>query len=151
MKIRDVLRKKGHQVITIEPHQPVKVLVHRLTLKNIGAMVVSGDDQETICGIVSERDVIRAFSKYGIETQNILVSELMTRDVTTCVLEDNIKTVMGTMTQKRIRHIPVEEDRQLVGLVSIGDMVKSRMEEMQLEANVLRDHVIALNHPTFHP
>ena len=105
-------------------------------------MVVSADGR-TVSGIVSERDVVRGLAERGTRILEVPVSELMTRDVISCTPRDTVKQVMAEMTRRRIRHLPVVEDGVLRGIVSIGDVVKNRLEEMETETNVLREVYIA--------
>ncbi len=144
MQVRDILAAKGRRVVTVRPDATVANAVHRLALERVGALVVSEDDQ-TIAGIFSERDVVRALAEEGPDILGTgrRVAELMTRHVRTCAPEDKVKAVMAEMTRRRVRHLPVVEDGRLAGLVSIGDVVKSRLEEMELETLVLRDAYIA--------
>jgi CBS domain-containing protein len=107
-----------------------------------GAMIVS-DDGRSIDGIISERDLAYALAAHGSELPTIAVSKLMTRVVVVCSPEDSINDVMKLMTQRRIRHLPVKDGDQLVGIISIGDVLKHRLGEVELEANVLRDYAIA--------
>ncbi len=140
MNVDQLLRGKGHRVVTVGTHATIDNLVRRLRMEKIGAAVVS-DDGETVDGIISERDVINGLADHGAETRAMMVSELMTRNVQTCEPDDDIRDIMRLMTQKRIRHLPVLDHGKLAGVVSIGDVVKNRLEDMQLEANVLRDYI----------
>lgn len=144
MKARDILDKKGRRVVTIRADASIETAIHRLALERIGALVVS-EDGEIVEGIVSERDILHALAREGgaILGPGRQVAEIMTRAVRTCGPEDNVKHLMDTMTRYRVRHLPVVEDGRLIGLVSIGDVVKNRLEEMELETNVLRDVVLA--------
>ena len=108
-------------------------------------MIVS-DDGRSIDGIISERDLAYALAAHGSELPRIAVSELMTRAVVVCSPEDSITDVMKLMTQRRIRHLPVKDGDQLVGIISIGDVLKHRLGEVELEANVLRDYAVASRH-----
>ncbi len=146
MKVKDILQHKGRSVVTVRPDASVATAVHRLALERIGALVVSEDGQH-IAGILSERDIVRALTERGAEVldTSLRVEEIMTRHVHTCQPEDGIKDVMGVMTRSRIRHLPVTEAGRLAGIVSIGDVVKNRLEEVELEANVLREAYIALH------
>ena len=146
MKVKDILQHKGRSVVTVRPDASVATAVHRLALERIGALVVSEDGQH-IAGILSERDIVRALTERGTEVldTSLRVEEIMTRHVHTCQPEDGIKDVMGVMTRSRIRHLPVTEAGRLAGIVSIGDVVKNRLEEVELEANVLREAYIALH------
>ncbi len=140
MKVEELLRGKGREVVTIGTHATIDTLVRRLRLEKIGAVVVS-DDGETVDGIISERDVVNGLADHGAELRAMMVSELMTRNVVTCAPSDEIRDIMRLMTQKRIRHLPVIYHGKLAGVISIGDVVKNRLEDMQMEANVLRDYL----------
>jgi len=110
--------------------------------ESIGAVIVMGDEAE-IVGIISERDVIHGLAQHGMDLLKVPVSKLMTRPVRTCTPEDGVKDAMQVMTRFRIRHLPVIDDGRLAGIVSIGDVVKNRLDDMKMEANVLRDIAIA--------
>ena len=140
MKVEELLRGKGREVVTIGTHATIDTLVRRLRLERIGAVVVS-DDGETVDGIISERDVVNGLADHGAELRAMMVSELMTTNVVTCAPSDEIRDIMRLMTQKRIRHLPVIYHGKLAGVISIGDVVKNRLEDMQMEANVLRDYL----------
>ncbi len=140
MKVEQLLSDKGRKVVTIGTHATIDALTRVLRLKKIGAVVVS-DDGETVDGIISERDVVNGMADHGAKLRAMMVSELMTKHVVTCEPGDNIRDIMHLMTQKRIRHLPVIEHGKLAGVISIGDVVKNRLEDMQLEANVLRDYI----------
>jgi len=142
MKVAAVLKNKGRRVVCVHPEATIDAIVHRLKLERIGAVVVSANG-ETIAGILSERDVVMALAKSGAEALELKARDLMTREVVTCRLEDTVQSVMIKMSHKRIRHLPVVENGRLVGIVSIGDVVKNRLEEVELEANVLRDAYLA--------
>lgn len=142
MKVRDILAHKGSAVVTVRPDTTVATAIHRLLLERIGALVVS-DDGVCVLGIVSERDIVRVVAERGAEAlaPDLTVGEMMTRNVLTCGLDDTVKELMTTMTQRRIRHLPVVDNGRLVGIVSIGDVVKNRLDEVELEANVLREYM----------
>jgi CBS domain-containing protein len=146
MKVKDILSHKGTGVITVRPETSLVTLIHRLALERIGALVVS-EDGIHVAGIVSERDIVKLLAERGAETleSSLRVDAVMTRHVLTCTPEDSIKDVMGVMTRSRIRHLPVLEGERLVGIVSIGDVVKNRLGEVELEASVLREAYIALH------
>lgn len=139
MLVSDVLSRKDANVVTVSPDTPVADLLARLAEYNIGAILVSSDGGQTVAGIVSERDVVRALAGSSGSPLNQPVSELMTVEITTASPKDSIEHLMGLMTEHRIRHIPVLVDRNLVGIVSIGDVVKSRMQELESE----REHLIS--------
>jgi len=142
MKVADIIRIKGSVVKTVTPDKTALEFSEQLRAEQIGAMVVS-DDGRTIEGIISERDLAYALAAHGSELSRIAVSKLMTRAVIVCSPEDSITDVMKLMTQRRIRHLPVKEGDHLVGIISIGDVLKHRLGEVELEANVLRDYAIA--------
>lgn len=114
----------------------------RLKAEHVGALVVS-DDGRSLDGMISERDIAYGLATFGGELHNITVRDLMTRAVVTCTPHDTILNAMGVMTRRRVRHLPVMDGDKLVGLVSTGDVLKYRLQEMQLETNVLRDAVVA--------
>ena len=140
MKVRTILDTKGRHVVTIRPDASVSTAVHRLVLERIGALVVS-EDGHKVAGIISERDIIQSLAKSGPDllTSGRRVAELMEHNVITCTPDDTVQQVMAEMTRRRVRHLPVIDDGGLVGIISIGDVVKSRLEEVELEANVLRE------------
>jgi CBS domain-containing protein len=142
MKIGDVLKRKGSGVVTMRSDSTIDTVVRRMRLERIGAVIISSDGKSVI-GILSERDILHALAEHGTALLALKAEDLMTREVVTCSLEDTLQSVMVKMTQRRIRHLPVVEQGQLAGIVSIGDAVKSRLEEVELEANVLRDSYLA--------
>jgi len=144
MKIAQILKIKGHEVMTIRPSETVAEFAALLKQKNIGAMVVSNGGL-SIDGIISERDIACGVASHGRELQDLKVSDLMSKLVITCSSDDNIADVAKTMTNRRIRHLPVKDGEKLVGIISVGDVVKYRLEEVELEANVLRDYAIAIH------
>ena len=141
MKISDVLRKKGSEVITIQPDETVAGLLGLLAEHRIGAVVVSTDGS-SVDGIVSERDIVRHLHSTGTSVLEAPVSQIMTSEVTTGSADDNIADLAGTMTEMRVRHVPiVDADGKLAAIVSIGDIVKSRLSELQSERDQLRDYI----------
>jgi CBS domain-containing protein len=138
MKVEDILRKKGRHVETIRPDADVLLAVHKLTMQNIGALVVSRDG-ERVDGVLSERDVVRGLTRHGAPLLGTSVSTVMSRGVPVCSPGDTLALVMSQMTRTRNRHLPVVDHGKLCGIVSIGDVVKNRLEEVELETNVLRD------------
>ena len=138
MNVDGILRAKGANVVTIRPDASVGQFVDGLREERIGAMVVS-EDGRTVLGIVSERDVVRGLADRGPRILDAPVAELMTRQVFSCTPQDSVKHVMAEMTKRRIRHLPVIAEGALSGIVSIGDVVKNRLEEMETETNVLRE------------
>lgn len=142
MKIADILETKGHTVHSVLPWMTVAAVVDRLIGDGVGAVLVC-DEHRAIRGIVSERDVVRALGRHGATVLGMAVEEIMTRNVRTCEPTETVAQAMARMTAGRYRHLPVVQGRTLVGLVSIGDLVKHRVKEMELETGVLRDAVIA--------
>jgi CBS domain-containing protein len=143
MKVADILRIKGSAVKTVMPDETVLDFSRQLRADQTGAMIVS-DDGSSIDGIISERDVAYGLVAHGRRLPSIAVSKLVTKAVVVCSPEDSITDVMKLMTQRRIRHLPVKDGNRLVGIVSIGDVLKHRLGEVQLEANVLRDYALAV-------
>jgi CBS domain-containing protein len=140
MKIKDVLHAKPSQeVVTIRPDATVRELIALLAEHNVGALVVS-DDGERVSGIVSERDVVRRLHA-DADVLDALVSEIMTADVRTCGSDDGLTDLMQTMTEHRIRHVPVVADGRLTGIISIGDVVKNRIGELEFERDQLDSYV----------
>ncbi|HET8640456.1 MAG TPA: CBS domain-containing protein [Pseudonocardiaceae bacterium] len=140
MRIQDVLRAKGGEVYTISPEATVTELLARLASHNVGALVVCADD-DTVAGIVSERDVVRRLDDRGTEVLGSTVSQIMTTTVTTCSERDAVEELMRLMTDRRIRHVPVVRDGRLVGLISIGDVVKHRIGELEHERQNLIGYI----------
>lgn len=140
MRIADVLRHKGHEVVTIEPDASVTDLLLRLREHHVGALVVSSDGR-AVEGIVSERDVVRSLCTDGARLLEERVGDIMTADVHTCGPNDHVNDLMRTMTDKRVRHIPVVADGNLLGIVSIGDVVKHRIDELTDERNYLEAYI----------
>ncbi|HEX4724322.1 MAG TPA: CBS domain-containing protein [Pseudonocardiaceae bacterium] len=139
MRISDVLRQKGPAVATIGPGATVHELVSTLRAHNIGAMVVT--DGETVVGIVSERDIVRKLDEQGAELLGAPVSTIMTRDVLTCGPDDTVDSLAETMTERRIRHMPVLRDGRLAGIVSIGDVVKSHIRQLETDREQLQSYI----------
>jgi CBS domain-containing protein len=144
MSVSALLGGKGHEVTTVRTTEKVSAAVTKLNEERIGALVVL-DRWGKLAGMFSERDVIHALAQDGAKALDYEVHELMTPDVTTCGPGDRIEAVMALMTAHRVRHLPVMEGERLIGLVSIGDLVKYRLDEKEAEANVLLD--IARAHP----
>ena len=141
MSIQSILDHKGSKVVTIPPDTRVGAAAHRLRLEHIGAIIITSGDH--IEGILSERDIVYGLTEHGAAVTDLPVSALMSRNVHTCRPTAEIRDVMRLMTMHRIRHVPVAENGVLRGIVSIGDVVKSRLEDMELETNVLRDYAVA--------
>ena len=141
MKVQAMLDAKGSKVATTRPYATIATVIRMLKLERIGALVVS-EDGETLGGIISERDIVRGLVDHGHELLEMQVAELMTRAVKTCTPEANIKDVMAEMTRSRVRHLPVLDGGKLCGIISIGDVVKSRLDDLETETNVLRDYIV---------
>ncbi len=138
MKVAEILKQKGQDVISVRPTESIETLSHRLRLARIGAMVVLGEGG-ALDGIISERDIIHGIAEHGASCLELTVADLMTQRVITCTPEDSVTRIARQMTENRIRHLPVVEGGKLAGVVSVSDVVKNRLEEMSLEASVLRD------------
>ena len=138
MKVENVLNAKGRKVETVSPQEGVAGAIQRLISEVIGALVVSSDGQR-VEGVFSERDVVRGLAKHGSRLMDMRVGEVMTRSAPVCSSQDSLAHVMSEMTRTRHRHLPVVDDGRLTGMLSIGDVVKHRLEEMALETSVLRD------------
>lgn len=140
MLIADVVRSKGDQVVTTAPESTVRTLIGLLDEHRIGALVVSTDGH-TIQGIVSERDVVRRLHRDGAAVLDQTVADIMTSQVRTCSPEDNLEQTALVMTEARVRHLPVVTDGRLVAIISIGDVVKHRIDELQVERDQLVDYI----------
>lgn len=140
MQVQSILNAKGTAVTTVSPDSTVRDLVTLLREHGIGAVVVSGDGS-AIEGIVSERDIVRQLTDFGPKFLSVKVREIMTKDVVTCEPTDTVDNCMEFMTGKRIRHLPVAVDGKLTGLVSIGDIVKAKMDEIRTEAESLKQYI----------
>jgi CBS domain-containing protein len=140
MRITNVLKNKGDRVVTIDPDEPVSALLDLLAEHGVGALVVSVDG-ETIEGIVSERDVVRGLQTDGAEMLGHSVRSIMTAEVHTCEPSAAIDDLMRLMTERRFRHVPVVVDGRLRGIVSIGDVVKHRIDELQSERDQLTAYI----------
>jgi len=142
MSVASILRAKGAHVETTRPDKTLYAVVWDMKLKGIGALVVS-EDGSTVLGLISERDIVRALTEHGAKLLALPVSHIMTSPVVTCTPEQSIRAVMATMTRHRVRHLPVVEGGKLRGIVSIGDVVKHRLDELEMEANILRENLMA--------
>ena len=138
MSISDVLRGKGHHVVKVRTTDTVQAVVRKLSEERIGAVVVE-DQLMRLAGNFSERDFVNAVAKHGALALDFSAEKLMSAPVVTCRSNDRVETAMAAMTMAKIRHLPVVDNGQLVGIVSIGDLVKYRLDEKALEANVLLD------------
>ena len=140
MNVETILRNKGNWVATIRPDATVANAVDLLHRERIGAIVVSADGT-SVDGILSERDIVIALAGDGKDLLSRPVADIMTRTVITCDPGDTVGELMAEMTNRRIRHFPVVADGRLIGIVSIGDLVKSRLDEVEFEANSMRSFI----------
>lgn len=141
MKVSSILKGKGTNVVTVRPDASLASAIRELTERGIGALVVSEDDV-SVLGLISERDIVQALARFGPLRLDLHVLDVMMRHVVTCHQDDTITVVMDLMTRHRVRHLPVVEEGRLRGLVSIGDVVKHRLDELETETNVLREAFI---------
>jgi CBS domain-containing protein len=141
MTVSTILAGKGHEVITIEPTANLKAAVRLLAEHRIGAAPILGADRR-IVGILSERDIVRALAERGAAALDESVSQVMTRKVSTCNERETVITIMERMTAGKFRHVPVVDQGRLVGIVSIGDVVKHRLHEMERESAAMRDYIL---------
>jgi CBS domain-containing protein len=140
MNVETILRDKGDWVATIRPDATIADAVDMLNRERIGALVVSADGAE-VAGMLSERDIVIALGRRGEDLLSRPVDEIMTRNVVTCEPGDTVGELMSEMTNRRIRHLPVVADGRLRGIVSIGDVVKNRLDEVEFEASSLRSFI----------
>jgi CBS domain-containing protein len=140
MTVKAILSRKGTDVVTADPNATLGEAVRTLSARRIGAVVVTGADRR-IVGILSERDVVRVLGEKGPSALEQTISEVMTRKVTTCSMRDTVAELMERMTEGKFRHVPVVEDGRLTGIVSIGDVVKWRVHEIEDESAALRDYI----------
>lgn len=140
MNAEIILKAKGNAVITTGPETTVAKAVAKMQHKKVGALVVSGDGIK-IAGIVTERDILHGLAEHGAALLEKKVGDIMTCEVITAAPDDDVDTLMGLMIQRWCRHIPVKKDGALCGVISLGDLVKSRLEEVEHEANQLRDYI----------
>ena len=140
MTVKAILAVKGTEVLTIEPTTNLAAAAKVLAERKIGALVVTGPDRRVI-GIVSERDIVQDLAAHGAASLDLPLTEVMTRKVMTCSASDTISSVMERMTAGKFRHLPVVEQGRLVGIISIGDVVKYRLHEMEQEQSALRDYI----------
>ncbi len=145
MLVETVLRAKGSSVVTARPDITVGEAATKLAQHRIGALVLteSEDADAEIAGIFSERDIVRGMAAHGEAVFRKPVREFMSTDVLVCSAKDSLERLMGVMTNRRVRHLPVIDDGALIGIVTIGDVVKSRLEEATMEVDSLRDYVMS--------
>jgi CBS domain-containing protein len=140
MTVKAILARKGTDVAIIEPNATLSTAVLMLARHRIGALVVIGADRRVV-GIVSERDIVRTLAESGPEALEQAVAEVMTRKVVTCGERDTVAELMERMTEGKFRHVPVVEQNRLAGIVSIGDVVRLRVEEMEHDAAALQEYI----------
>jgi len=140
MTVKAILATKGGEVVTIEPTAKLAAAASVLAARKIGALVVTGADRHVV-GIVSERDIVHELAAHGAASLDLPLTDVMTRDVMTCRISDTVNSVMERMTAGKFRHLPVVEQGWLAGIVSIGDVVKHRLEDMEREQSALRDYI----------
>lgn len=140
MYVSDILKFKGDKVLSLTADEPISAAIAMLTTNRIGAVLVI-DAKGGIAGIISERDLVRAMHKFGKDLFDKRVSDLMTTTVVTCSPKDPLAAIMGMMTSQRFRHVPVVDEGKVVGMISIGDVVKNRIEEAQFEVDALRRYI----------
>ncbi len=140
MIVKSILSAKGSDVVTIAPTATVAEAIETLAERKIGALVVTGAGGR-IVGIVSERDVVRTFAQFGGSALELPLTEVMTRKVVTCGPADTVAVLMERMTAGKFRHLPVMEEGDLVGIISIGDVVKYRLTELEFEHDAMRDYI----------
>jgi predicted transcriptional regulator len=141
MTIETILGQKGTDVATIEPEASVRKAADWLRVRNIGALVVTSGN--AVLGVISEREIVHALSRYGETVASMPVKEIMRYGVITVSPDESVSRVMHLMTRHRVRHMPVLRDGKLAGIISIGDVVKHRLEDLESETNVLRDAYMA--------
>ena len=143
MKIADILRTKaapaGSEVVSISPDRTIAEVVASLCDNRVGALVIADGDR--VAGIVSERDVVRGLNKHGARLLNIAVREIMTSSVFSCSPNDDVDRIAATMTEQRIRHMPVLDGDEMIGVVSIGDVVKNRIEQLEVDRGQLEQYI----------
>jgi CBS domain-containing protein len=140
MTVKTILSAKGGDVFSIDPTATLETAVKTLARHRIGALLVFGPDRRVI-GILSERDVVRALAEQGADVLTKPLAQVMTRKVVTCGQAETVGTIMERMTTSKFRHVPVIEQDQVVGVISIGDVVKHRLHEMERESAALRDYI----------
>lgn len=142
MQVKAILDAKGHGVTTVGRATPVATAAARMQMEHVGALVVSADGRR-LDGIIDERDIVRAYVRFGADLAGKIVGDLMRAEAVTCTADEPVRQVMAKMTRHRVRHVPVVEDGAIAGIVSIGDVVKWRLEELELEKDVMRDAYMA--------
>lgn len=140
MKVKEILKSKGSKVWSVKSHETIKDAVCILVLQKIGALLVH-DRNEDIVGIVTERDVMRACHEYGNQVTDVVISKIMTKNVIIGDPEDDLDYIMNIMTKNRLRHVPIVENGEIKGIVSIGDVVKALLHDSQIQIRYLKDFI----------
>jgi CBS domain-containing protein len=140
MNVKTILAAKGGDIVCIDPTADLTAAAKLLTDRRIGAVVIRGAG-DRLAGILSERDIVRAVSEHGASALTLPVGQVMTRNVVTCSEDDSCASIMEQMTERKFRHMPVMRDGKMVGLISIGDVVKQRVEEIERESEAMREYI----------
>jgi CBS domain-containing protein len=140
MKVQSILKSKGGDVVTVAPDAAILDIADTLKQKGIGAVVVLGPG-DAVAGILSERDIVRGLAEHGAKLSGKRASDLMTREVKTCTPDHSVDDLMKIMTEGRFRHVPVVDRGRLAGVISIGDVVKNRLDELEAETGALRSYI----------
>ena len=140
MTVKEILSHKVSDVVTTDPNALVSEAIKLLAARRIGAVVVTGADRRMV-GILSERDIVRALAEKGAKALDMPIAEIMTRKVITCGIGETVSELMERMTTGKFRHVPVMEQGKLAGIISIGDVVKSRVQQMEQESAALQDYI----------
>jgi CBS domain-containing protein len=140
MRLADVIHGKSSEIVRIRQDRKIAEAAVMMTEKKIGALLVE-DENGDIVGILSERDIVGGMGPHGADLHDVAVADLMTRDVIRCSPDDSVNEAMAMMTDRRFRHLPVFEGEELVGFISIGDLVKCRITEVQAEAEAMREYI----------
>ena len=142
MNVDSILAGKGREVRTIRPGATVADAIQRMHKERVGSLVVS-EDGRRIDGIISDRGIMDAIAQRGLSVVEVAITEVMAREVVTCVAQDEVGSIMAVMTNRRIRHLPVVDDEgRLAGIISIGDVGKHRIDEIQFEAEAMREYIV---------
>ena len=139
MLVGQILEAKGRKIVSTRPDATIAEVAGLLRRERIGAVVVT--EAGALCGIISERDLARGLADHGVELLEMKVGQLMTREVVTCTPEDGLDHLMQSMTEGRFRHLPVLRDGEMIGIISIGDVVKHRLSELEAETHQLQDYI----------
>ncbi len=142
MQVKAILDAKGTKVVTVAPETSLSTAARRMDIEHVGALIASRDGK-TLAGIIDERDIVRAYVRHGPDLAQKTIADVMRVEVITCTPDEPVRQVMAKMTRHRVRHLPVLDGAALAGIVSIGDVVKSRLGELELETEVLRDAYMA--------